>query len=92
MENIISIFLSELIWTGAVCGLIVIVIICIVLLLVVRRRFHKYRARSGTDTSMLSHLTAAAARSEEEQGNVSHLHLITPPSYLPLSKSQNPNF
>ena len=59
---------SELAWIGAVCGLAVLVLICVVLLLVTRKRSNTYRMRSGTDTSMLSHLTAAAAKSEEEQG------------------------
>ena len=45
------------------------VLICVVLLLVARKR-NTYRMRSGTDTSMLSHLTAAAAKSEEEEGSI----------------------
>ena len=59
----------ELVWIGAVCGLAALVMICVILLLVTKKK-HTYRMRSGTDTSMLSHLTAAAAKSEEEQGTL----------------------
>ena len=56
-------------WIVAVCGLGVLVMVCVILLLAARKKNKTYRMRSNTDTSMLSHLTAAAARSDEEQGN-----------------------
>ena len=60
-------YFAELLWIGLTSGMAALVIVCLVMLLVVRRR-QSLMVRSGTDTSILTYLSAASRIEEERAG------------------------